>query len=571
MSFKNLSLTKKFTLFGSIMIVVCIGITAAASLWEIRDDFAKKAVTDLDNRLSMFWELLLSKDPSLANSSMKLEEKIKSADIKIQEGKLVISYASFINDGTEDVKSEKIYVLNNDEAIVDKIKELFRGAATIFMKDERVSTNVLKKDGTRAIGTKLQGPAYDAVIKNGKRFRGEADLFGTTYFGAYDPIRNKAGEVVGALFTGVPKSDYYSGLNHVMMTIGIIALVLIVVVSFLLVSFVKRFMRPIVELAPVANRLAEGDLSMQIETTRNDEIGQVLAAMRNMIEKWKDVVTDVKQASDNIASAGDQLNSNAGQVSHLSSDQAQRAQQVATSAEELSQTVMDIARNINTIAQSATDTVNVAKEGEVVVRKSILEVKEIAETVDQSAEFVKSLGERSKQIGEIINVINEIADQTNLLALNAAIEAARAGEQGRGFAVVADEVRKLAERTAHSTSEIGDMISAIQEEVSKAVDSMENAMGKVNSGVELSANAGRSLEAIVQKADELQSMVQQIATATEEMSATSDEISKDIEQIASASKETSTSSEQTAQAALELTRLSGDLQKTVGGFRISGS
>jgi len=569
MSFKNLNLTKKSTLFGSIMIIACIGITAVACLWQIQADFAKKAATDLDNRLSMFWELVLAKDPNLANSNMKLEEKIKSADIKIQDGKLVIAYTTFVHDGTEDVRSERIYSLNNDDAIVDKVKDMFKGVATIFMGDERVATNVLKKDGTRALGTKLQGAAYEAAIKKGTRYRGETDLFGTTYFGVYDPIRSKSGEVIGVLFTGVPKSDYFSGLNRMMLTIGITALAMIVVVNLLLVSFVKRFMRPIVELAPVANRLADGDLSMQIDAARSDEIGQVLDAMRGMVEKWKSVVTDVKQASDNIASAGTQLNSNAGEMSHASSNQAQRAQQVAASAEEMSQTVMDVARNITTIAQSATEMVKVAKDGETIVVKSITEVKEIAETVDGSSELVKSLGERSKQINEIINVINEIADQTNLLALNAAIEAARAGEQGRGFAVVADEVKKLAERTADSTSEIGEMIKAIQEGVLKAVESMENAMGKVNAGVELSSNAGRSLEAIVNKADDLQVMVQQIASATEQMSVTSDEISKDIEQIASASKETSTSSEQTAQAASELTRLSENLQKTVGEFRLS--
>jgi len=189
---------------------------------------------------------------------------------------------------------------------------------------------------------------------------------------------------------------------------------------------------------------------------------------------------------------------------------------------------------------------------------------------NKSGEFVRSLGERSKHIGEIVNVINDIADQTNLLALNAAIETARAGEQGRGFAVVADEVRKLAERTAHATSEIGNMIKAIQSEVNNAVDSIETATKKVNVGVELSAHAGGSLKRIVEKVDELQLMVQQIAPATEEMSATSDSINRDIEQIASISKETSMSSEQTTQAAGELSRLLVSLQKIVGEFKLIG-
>ena len=548
-----MSLTKRFTFFGSLMVIICIAITAAGCLWEIRSDFVKKANIELDNRLKVFWELILTKDSRLSEGKMKIEEKIKSADIRIQDDKLLIDS----------------YVLNNDEAIVDRIKDFFGGTATIFMKDERISTNVMKDDGSRAVGTKLKGPAYDAVIKNGVPYRGEATILGKEYFSAYDPIKNKAGETIGVLYVGVPKSDYFASLNGVVIVVGIIALTLVIVVNLFLISFVGKLVRPIIQLVPIANRIAAGDLDINIETDRNDEIGQLLYAMKNMVDKWKSVVIEVKQASDNMASAGDQLNATAGNVSNLSSGQAQRAQQVAASAEEMSQTVIDIARNVGAIAESASDTVRVAKDGEHIVEKSVAEVKEIALTVDKSAKFVRSLGERSEQIGEIVSVINDIADQTNLLALNAAIEAARAGEQGRGFAVVADEVRKLAERTAKSTSEIGSMIKAIQEEVRNAFDAMEDATNKVNSGVELSSHAGESLKSIVKKADDLQLMVQQIASATEEMSATSDEITKDIEQIAAASKETSVSSEQTTEAAAELSRLSVNLQKTVSIFKLS--
>ncbi len=549
---KNVSLGKKITFFGSFVVTMCVAITAFACLWQIRNDFITKANTDLNNRLKVFWELIVSKDSNLAHTTMKLEEKIKAADFKIQDEKLLVS----------------LYALNGDQQIVDSIKDLFGGTATIFMRDERVSTNVLKNDGARALGTKLQGPAYEAVMKKGVSYRGQVDILGKPYFSAYDPIKNKAGEVVGVLYVGVPKSDYFATLYHLMIVTGIIAIALITVVNLLSIALIRRFMKPIVQLVPIANRLAEGDLDIRIEKGGTDEIGQVLEAMGNMVEKWRSVVAGVKQASDSIASAGNQLNTNAAQMSHVSSDQAKRAQVVASSAEEMSQTVLDVTKNISIIAASATETLRVAKEGEEIVGKSVTEVLEIATTVDASADFVKSLGERSAHIGEIVNVINDIADQTNLLALNAAIEAARAGDQGRGFAVVADEVRKLAERTAHSTSEIGAMIKAIQNEVAKAVDSMETATNKVTAGVELAEHAGESLKAIVIKADDLQVMVEQIASATEQMSATSDEISKDIEQIASASRETSASTEQTAQAALELTRLSENLQTTMGEFKL---
>ena len=210
----------------------------------------------------------------------------------------------------------------------------------------------------------------------------------------------------------------------------------------------------------------------------------------------------------------------------------------------------------------------VADKGQEIVTKSVEEVKAISETVNESAKLMSSLGERSKQIGEIVNVIKDIADQTNLLALNAAIEAARAGEQGRGFAVVADEVRKLAERTAKATAEISGMIGAIQEEMDQAVISMENGTKRVEVGVEFSIQAGVALKQIVGSVTDLQTMVQQIATATEEMSTASEQISGDIETIANVSKETSVSSDQVSQASSDLARLAADLQGTVGMFRV---
>ena len=352
------------------------------------------------------------------------------------------------------------------------------------------------------------------------------------------------------------------------MVLLIFAVILIVVGITISLVLTRSITSPIDRLSNLHQLLADGDLTVNLMVNRKDELGRDMLEMKRLIEQWREIIGNVKSAAANISSAGNQLSASAEQMSRGSSIQTERTSQVATSSEEMSQTIVDIARNTGKIAESASKTVNVAKNGQEIVGKSVREVKEIAETVDATSAFVKTLGERSNQIGEIVNVINDIADQTNLLALNAAIEAARAGEQGRGFAVVADEVRKLAERTARATSEIGAMIKAIQEGVKNAINAMENATKKVETGVQLSMEGGNSLNDIVESVNELQVMVQQIASATEQMSATSEEISKDIEQIASFSKETSGGSEQITQAAGELTKLSVVLEHAVSGFKL---
>ena len=234
----------------------------------------------------------------------------------------------------------------------------------------------------------------------------------------------------------------------------------------------------------------------------------------------------------------------------------------------MSQTVIDVAKNASIIAESARAASEKAKAGEAAVNKSIGESTAISQTVNASATVMKNLGEKSAQIGEIILVINDIADQTNLLALNAAIEAARAGEQGRGFAVVADEVRKLAERTAKATSEIGTMIRSVQDEVNEAITSMDTATRRVDTGVALSSEAGSTLREIVSSVDTLQAMVQQIASATEEMSSVAEHISGDVQSIASGANEISSGSGQIAETSSDIARQGSNLQSAVSQFQV---
>jgi methyl-accepting chemotaxis protein len=226
------------------------------------------------------------------------------------------------------------------------------------------------------------------------------------------------------------------------------------------------------------------------------------------------------------------------------------------------------ASNASTIARKARE---VAEQGKLVMHKMVDAMNEIAKVVNNSAETVSLLGRSSDQIGEITGVIDDIADQTNLLALNAAIEAARAGEQGRGFAVVADEVRKLAERTTTATKEIATMIQRIQEETRGAVQVMHEGNKRVSGGIELADRAGASLQEIVATSQEVTDTVTQIAAASEQQSSASEEISKNIAAISHVSHETAAGTQQLARAADDLNRLTETLQSALSRFKLSAN
>jgi len=370
-----------------------------------------------------------------------------------------------------------------------------------------------------------------------------------------DAVQVKYKQIVDSNRTGMVLSIIF----------GMVALSLAVGATYVVTSSITV---PIGRVVKVTEKLAEGKLDVDLYVDRKDEFGEQAASMKTMVEKWRVIVQDVLHASGSVAATSTQLSSSAGQMSKGAGDQAERAHQVATAAEEMSQTVEDIAQNATSIAATATKAATIAKDGGQTVEEAVKEVKEIAVTVGESAGHIASLADLSKKIGDIIGIINEIADQTNLLALNAAIEAARAGEHGRGFAVVADEVRKLAERTTGATSEVSGIIREIQAKVTSAVSSIEHVTVKVDKGVDLSSKAGSELQTIVKSVEELHLMVQQIATAIEEMSATSDQISKDIESISGISSDTSQSSNEVLNASNELARLGLTLQDAARQFEV---
>lgn len=374
------------------------------------------------------------------------------------------------------------------------------------------------------------------------------------------------GEVGLALYKEAEED--YLFLRNVTITVTLIAALAALAFGLLLTSMIAT---PLLHGVKLAEAIAGGDMTSNIDaslTDRGDEIGQLMKSLRGMSEKLKGVIGEISQSSHQIASASEELSSTAEQMSRGMQKQTTQTSQIASAMEEMSATVLEVAKNSQSASSSANDATSTAKKGGEVVAMTISGMKTIASTVEESARTIGELGKSSDQIGEIVSVIDDIADQTNLLALNAAIEAARAGEQGRGFAVVADEVRKLAERTTKATKEIAKMIKNIQKETGSAVVAMEAGTREVNEGVALANQAGESLTQIVVAVQKVNDMIRQIATAAEQQSAASEEISRSIEEIASVTRETSQGSTQTATASQELSRMATDLQGMVGQFKI---
>ncbi len=318
----------------------------------------------------------------------------------------------------------------------------------------------------------------------------------------------------------------------------------------------------------VVERIASGDLTQSMQIRAGDA-HSLIANQQKMQNNLKDIVREISSSVGNTELAADGLATAAQQVAAASSDTADSASAMAASVEELSVSIGQVSENASTALRIAERTGTLSVNGGEVIDRAVGEINRIAETVRQTAGKMGALSDNSNQISSVVQVIKDVADQTNLLALNAAIEAARAGEAGRGFAVVADEVRKLAERTTSATVEIGNMIGRIQSDTVSSVATMESAVAQVDRGVNLANEAGAAISEIRQGVNQVVSTVNDIVNSIQEQSVASQQIAQQVERVAQASEENNAAAQQTADSAGILKGLAGQLKRTAGQFRIS--
>ncbi len=319
----------------------------------------------------------------------------------------------------------------------------------------------------------------------------------------------------------------------------------------------------------VMQKLTEGDLTARVEEDFQGNYNLYKDYINNLGKSLEKLVVEISNAVFATASASNEITASTQEIASGVNEQSRQSTEVATAVEQMTRTILDTTKNAAMATESSKNYGNIAKEGGQVVNETIDGMNKIAEVVKKSANTVQALGKSSDEIGEIIQVINDIADQTNLLALNAAIEAARAGEQGRGFAVVADEVRKLAERTTKATKEIATMIKQIQVDTEGAVISMKEGTEQVEKGKQLADRAGHSLKQIIEGADKVVDIVTQVAAASEEQSSASEEISRNIEAINAVTGQSSSGIQQVAKASQDLSQLTVNLEALISKFKIA--
>jgi len=523
---RRTSIATKILLAATLALMTGLAIVGGAALY-----LEKQALVGLERENSLMFANVMGDD--IKNAMMADDMKKVDAYIKdVIDKKRAVSFAIFNEKGEERGNGKK-----GDHHVFD------------VMKNNKAATSEQNINGIHILETVLPLP-------NEERCQG---------------CHDKDIKMLGALELNTSIEQGYEASRKTtfwLLVSGAIALIasfigLMIVIRITVTSKLKDFVAKVTDLAR-----GEGDLTKQIVVKSHDEFGLLADEINSLVAKIRKIIFQISQTSQQVSSSAVELQTNAGQMAQGAEEVASQAETVATAGEEMSATSGDIAHNCQMASEGSQQASAAAVSGARVVDETITVMNSIAARVRSSAVAVESLGSRSDQIGAIVGTIEDIADQTNLLALNAAIEAARAGEQGRGFAVVADEVRALAERTTRATREIGEMIKAIQQETKGAVIAMEEGVNEVAKGSEKAADSGRALEQILRQINDVNAQIHQVATAAEEQTATTSEISHNMQQITEVVGRTSQGARDSASAANQLSTLAEDLRRIVGQFKI---
>ncbi|MCY9670202.1 methyl-accepting chemotaxis protein [Paenibacillus alginolyticus] len=486
-------------------------------------------------------------------------------------------------------------IINENFEIVDEIGKLTGDTVTIFLGDTRITTNV-QKDGKRAVGTKVSDAVKDVVLKTGSTYIGEADVVGTISETMYEPIKNESGMIIGIFYVGVPKKPFNvlaQNISNKIYKISVITLILSLLCSYIIS---RPTILSIRRLVMATKQIANKDLTHKVQVHSRDELGELAQSFEIMrinllvmLSDLGDISLNLKENSNYLAEAAKQTELASNEVSnaiqHVAEGTTEQTFHVQSIQDKIEHTLIEVQKG----KQKAEDTfdyalhsVEVAMKGEHALKRTIDHLLGVSESVKVATNSIQKLGKRSDEIGGIIQVISDIANQTNLLALNAAIEAARAGESGRGFTVVASEVKKLAEQSKVSAEKITNLIHDIQADTSITVRMMEENLEAVEEQVSIISLSGQALQEIVENtsvtkenADSLKLIFKDMVGRSIEVKESIQRVTQLVESTAAVGEEVAASTEEQLAAANEISSssrgvlfIANNLNRKIEEFKI---
>ncbi|MBQ7608046.1 MAG: cache domain-containing protein [Desulfovibrionaceae bacterium] len=495
---------------------------------------------------------------------------------------------------------------------VDNIKATIGVEMTIFEKDRRISTSLVA-NGRRAVGTTLENRAVvDTVLGQGKVYMGDSSIFGVPYKTIYWPMKDLQDRIVGMWFIGMNHTTVVNSINNAAYSSLAAIFIIALVISILGAIFARALVNPLRACVRFAKKVSDGAFDEKLVVQSHDEIGTLAESLCTMVDALRTKIGEAEHATAlaqekthlaeeathraeeaakraeyakregmldaaaqleglvaALSAAAQELSAQIEQSDKGSHESSRRLTEAATAMNEMNASVQEVARNASSAARVSTETRQNAENGQKILVTAMNSIGDVHRVALELKDDMGTLHEHTQNISQIMGVISDIADQTNLLALNAAIEAARAGEAGRGFAVVADEVRKLAEKTMSSTNDVSQAISAIQTSAGQSINKMNEVLASVDEANGYATQSGDALKLIVGNVNDTADQVRAIATASEEQSAASEEINQSIAMVNEMAGQTTMSMGEAAKAIEDLARQTESLSVLIGEMKKS--